>query len=94
MGTCQKVLIPLSSYLPIWFEWSRKIIYSTKCQRRSSGFRSLNFMNQNIFPKNSFNDTYMEELLCFTEFSIKNAMNLRLAVSDVFHMFTQSITFF
>ena len=49
-------------------------------------------MNQNILPKNSFNDTHMEEFLRFTEFNIKYAMNLRLAVSDVFHMFTQSIT--
>ena len=38
-------------------------------------------------------DTHMEEL-GFTEFSTKIHRNTRLAASDVFHMFTQSIKFF
>ena len=45
-----------------------------------------------------FNDNHMEDLfiylLCFTEFSTKIHWNTRLAASDVFHMFTQSIKFF
>ena len=32
--------------------------------------------------------------LCFTEFSAKILWNTRVAASDVFHMFTQSIKFF
>ena len=32
--------------------------------------------------------------MCFTEFSTKIHWNTRLATSDVFHMFTQSVKFF
>ena len=32
--------------------------------------------------------------LCFTEFNTKIHLNTRLAASDVFHMFTESIKFF
>ena len=38
--------------------------------------------------------TYLTKNLCFTEFSTKIHWNTKLAASDVFHMFTQSIKFF
>ena len=41
----------------------------------------------------AINGTHMENF-CFTEFSTKIHWNTRLAASDVFHMFTQSIKFF
>ena len=51
------------------------------------------FFSENV-PKNScLNDTHRENL-CFTELSTKIHRNTRLAVSDVFHMFAQSIKFF
>ena len=40
--------------------------------------------------ENLFNDTHMEELVLYW----KVHWNTRLAASDVFHMFTQSIKFF
>ena len=43
------------------------------------------------FTEEILNDTHMEELTCFTEFSTKIHW---MAASDVFHMFTQSIKFF
>ena len=60
------------------------------------------YLNDNLFKiskkhyitiSDKLNDTHGKNL-CFTEFSTKIHWNTRLAASNVFHMFKQSIKFF